>query len=196
MFETIDTEKVMQQTIFSYLSENVWNTPLQECRRNIVLMSYNKGHAAVNTVDLGCQSVDLPFKSNLITKKSFYVFAADKCCMGGLIVDTEVASIKSKLASLYNDGWLPLDDYLNNRPFDLRIHGINGEWLYRHEIYIRNHPYQDLFLLAVEVKMAKQILGKNYNYRNILMSVYYDSDNDLNNLKSTERLCTLFEKAR
>ena len=65
MVEIIDTEKVMQQTIFSYISENVWNTPLQECRRNIILKSYNKGRAAINTVDLGCESVDLPFKSTL-----------------------------------------------------------------------------------------------------------------------------------
>lgn len=187
MLTTVDTEKVMHQTIFSYLSENVWNNPLMECRRNIVPMPYNNGFAAVNTVDLGCASVDLPYKSNLTTKKSFYVFAAASCCMGGLVIDTELLSLKELLSEYYNDGWLPLDIYLNNRPFDLRIHGMNGEWLYRHEIYIRNHPYQDLFLIAVEVKMAQRILGKTYDFKNIWLSVYYDSDNDLNNLSSTSK---------
>ena len=187
MVTTVDTEKVMHQTIFSYLSENVWNNPLMECRRNIVPMPYNKCRAAVNTVDLGCQSVDLPYKSHLTIKKSFYVFAAAKCCMGGLVVDTELPSLKTNLKDDYIDGWLPLDVYLNNRPFDLRFHGINGEWLYRNEIYIKNHPYQDLFLIAVEVKMARKILGNSYNMKNVLLSVYYDSDNDLNDLKSTSK---------
>ena len=138
MITTIDTEKRMHQTIYSYLSNNVWNTPLLECRRNIVPMSYNKGKAAVNTVDLGCQSVDLPYRDR-IEKRSFFVFAVAKCCMGGIVVDPEAPSIKQSVsAAAYNCGWLPLDIYLNHRPFDLRFHGINGEWLYRNEIYIRN----------------------------------------------------------
>lgn len=189
MLTSIDTEKVMHQTIYSYLSENVWNTPLLERRRNIVPMPFNNGRAAVNTVDLGCQSVDLPYYSDPTTKKSFYVFGAGKCCMGGVIIDTEAPDLKSDLANEYKDGWLPLDLYLNKRPFDLRVHGIYGEWLYRHEIFIRNHPYQDMFLIAVEVKMAKQILGKSYktpdDYKNIWISVYYDSDNNMSDLQST-----------
>lgn len=196
MITTIDTEKRMHQTIFSYLSNNVWNTPLLECRRNITPMSYNNGRAAVNTVDLGCQSVDLPYAKNIKLKKAFYVFGAAKCCMGGLVVDTEVPSLKKALASYYDCGWLPLDVYLNHRPFDLRFHGINGEWLYRNEIYITNHPYQDMFLIAVEVKMAEQILGKKYDYKNIWMSVYYDSDNDLNDLKTTSKEILCFHPTK
>ena len=210
MLTKIDTEKVMHQTIYSYLSENVWNTPLLECRRNIVPMSFNNGRAAVNKVDLGCQSVDLPSNplytdeqkasSEYINtpidvrtrKKSFYVYAAAKCCMGGLVVDTTTPSIKQKLSKYYNSGWLPLDVYLNNRPFDLRFHGINGAWLYRNEIWITNHPYQDMFLIAVEVNMARTILGNDYDFRTIYMSVYYDSDSDLNHLLSTSKSIQCF----
>lgn len=192
MITTIDTEKRMSQTLFTHLSENVWNTPLLERRRNIRPMSFNNGRAAVNTVDLGCRSVDLPYKKNLIEKKAFYVFGAAGCCMGGLNIDVNAKSLKTSLANYYDCGWLPLDKYLNARPFDIRVHGINGEWLYRGDIYITNHPYQDMFLLAVEVKMAEQILGRGYDYTKIWISVYYDSDNDLNNLQTTSQTITCY----
>lgn len=192
MTTVIDTEKVMNQTLYSYLSENVFNSPLMECRRNIVPLSYNNGRAVISVVDLGCQSVDLPDVPNSKTKKSFYVFGAAKCCMGGIVVDTEAKQIKKDLEAYYDNGWLPLDVYLNHRPFDLRFHGMHGEWLYRKDIYITNHPYQDMFLIAVEVKMAQQILGKDYNFKNIWMSVYYDSDNNLNNLPSTSKTITCY----
>lgn len=185
MITSIDTEKRMSQTLFRHLSENVWNTPLLERRRNIVPMYFNNGRAAVNTVDLGCQSVDLPYAKNLKQKKAFYVFGASNANMGGLNIDTTIDSLKTSLADYYDCGWLPLDKYINARPFDIRVHGINGEWLYRNEIYITNHPYQDMFLLAVEVRMAEQILGKGYDYKNIWISIYYDSDNSLNDLRTT-----------
>ena len=182
MIDVIDTNRAMQQTLQTYLCSKVWNTPLTECRRNITLRALTKGRSVISSLGLGCTTIPLPYSNSIdiSERRSFFVYAAAKCCMGGLIVDTEQPDIKSKLSSKYNDNWLPLDAYLNERPFDLRIHGIHGEWLYRNQIFIRNHPYQDMFLIAIETKMARQILGPGYDFFNMFMSVYYDSDNEFN----------------
>ena len=182
MLDVIDTTKAMQQTLQTYLCSKVWNTPLTECRRNITLRAITKGRSAISSLGLGCTTIALPYSnsSDASQRRSFFVYAAAKCCMGGIIVDTEQDDLKEKLKDEYNSNWLPLDKYLNVRPFDLRIHGINGEWMYRNQVFIRNHPYQDLFLIAVETKMARQILGNDYNFFNMLMSVYYDSDHEFN----------------
>lgn len=204
MLSSIDTEKAIFKTLQTYLCTNVWNTPLTECRRNIVLRAINKGWSFINTVDLGCMSVDLPYKTDSL-KKSFRIYAADKHCMGGLIVDLDWNVLKEQLKvsqisesdmnsikDMYNSGWLPLDKYLNLRPFDLRIHGRHGECLYRGDIFIRNHPYMDMFLIAIETKMAKQILGDGYDYMNVYMSVYYDSDYNLTTLSNDSPMIECF----
>jgi type IV pilus assembly protein PilM/plasmid segregation protein ParM len=71
--------------------------------------------------------------------------------MGGLVVDTE----KSSVLQLPHYGeWVRLDENLNQRPFDLRIHGVHGEWLHRNRIFICNHPEEDMFLIAIDATMA------------------------------------------
>ena len=201
----VDTDKLMFQTLEKYLFQNVWNTPLTECRRNITLRAESKGRACVNTVNLGCMYTDLPYAS-MKNKKAYYVYSAAKCCMGGIVVDTTLPAVESQLEekyrhedasvyapkSKYLDGWISLKDYLNIRPFDLRIHGIFGQWLYRDEIMIKNHPYEDMFLIAVEKTMAQKILGKDYDFYTLYMSVYYDSDNDLGNLAVTSPMIQCF----
>ena len=190
MISNIDTDKALFQTLQTYLCTNVWNQPLSECRRNITLRALSKGRSAISSFGLGCTTIPLPYSNsaNVSDRRSFFIYAAAKCCMGGIIVDTEQSDLKTKLKNDYNAGWLPLDKYLNVRPFDLRIHGLHGEWIYRNQVFIRNHPYLDMFLIAVETKMAYQILGKDYDFFNMLMSVYYDSDNnfDINDPSSLE----------
>lgn len=201
----VDTDRLMFQTLETHLFQNIWNMPLTECRRNITLRAESKGRSCVNTVNLGCMYTDLPYAS-MTQKKSYYVYSAAKCCMGGIVVDTTLPEIEAGLparyrdtnaqsgtpSSKYCDGWVSLKDYLNLRPFDLRIHGTNGEWLYRDEIMIKNHPYEDMFLIAIEKTMAKQILGDDYKFMTMYMSVYYDSDNTLTNLQSSSPYINCF----
>ena len=66
--------------------------------------------------------------------------------------------------------WVALDEWLDTNPFDFRVTGTNGEWLWRHGIYITNYPCQCSFIMAIEARMARAILGENYNFKkNVLL---------------------------
>ena len=177
----IDVEQALRDDLSQYLCGSIWNHPLTELRRNITLRAMNKGYCTKHICDIGSTYVALPDARYSGRTHEYYVYAAARCCMGGLVVDCE----QSDLSTLPHYGdWIRLDQYLNKRPFDLRIHSVHGEWLNRNRIFIKNHPTEDMFLLAVDAQMADKLLG-DYNFSTVYMSVYYDSDNNIANLEQT-----------
>lgn len=179
----IDVEESLREDLSQYLCGSIWNQPLTELRRNIVLRTMNKGRCVKSLCEIGGDYVRLPDAPDKAGRAhEYYVYAAACCCMGGLVVDCD----QSDIANLTHYGdWIKLEDYLNARPFDLRIHSAHGEWLCRNYIYIRNHPTADMFLLAIDAPMAEKILGDDYSFTTMYMSVYYDSDNTMTHLDET-----------
>ena len=162
---TIDTSEVMSRYLNKYCLDHIWNMPTTEYRQNFIArcVSYIPRMGSVN---LGPISLLLPYND------SYYVYEVPKCCMGNLNIDVPE--------------WVALDEWLDTNPFDFRVTGTNGEWLWRHGIYITNYPCQCSFIMAIEARMARAILGENYNFKKIYVSVYVDSDGEpLTNL-STE----------
>lgn len=166
------TKLQLQQQLGTYLFENVWNAPNSEYRQNFIprVISSIPCSGAIN---LKAVSILLP------TYQSFYVYAIAKCCLAGMIVESKE--------------WVKVSDYINSKPFDLRFHGINGEYLHRDNIYLIDHPYEDLCLVAVERNMARRILGVAYNYKKIFFAPYYDSDTDQTMDSSYYRPTTVLE---
>lgn len=179
----IDVEQSLREDLSQYLCGSIWNHPLTELRRNIVLRAMNKGKCTKHICDIGSVYTPLPdVRDGKGQTHEYYVYAAACCCMGGLVIDCEQDDV---LRLTHFGEWIRLDQYLNIRPFDLRIHSVYGEWLNRNCIYIKNHPTEDMFLLAIDARMADKILGNDYNFSTVYMSVYYDSDNDMNHLDVT-----------
>ena len=201
--EQIDVEQALRNDLSQYLCGSIWNHPLTELRRNITLRAISRGRCVKHICDIGSTYVELPNIKYNGQSHEYYVYAAACCCMGGLIVDCEQVDV---LQLEHFGEWVRLDKYLNIRPFDLRIHSIYGEWLNRNCIFIKNHPTEDMFLIAIDQRMADKILGPDYNFTTMYMSVYYDSDNNVNNLYRTsptifseymqtqEQINTLFER--
>ena len=178
----IDVEQALRDDLSQYLCGNVWNYPLSELRRNITLRAISRGICTKYICDIGSTYVELPNAKYNGQAHEYYVYAAACCCMGGLVVDCEQSDV---LQLMHYGDWVRLDQYLNIRPFDLRIHSVHGEWLNRNRIFIKNHPTEDMFLIAIDARMADKLLGVDYNFSTVYMSVYYDSDNDLNNLHAS-----------
>ena len=186
----IDVEQALRDDLSQYLCGSIWNYPLTELRRNIVLRAMNKGICTKHICDIGSTYVQLPdVADGRGQTHEYYVYAAACCCMGGLVVDCEQ---KDVLQLTHFGEWVRLDQYLNIRPFDLRIHSVHGEWLHRNRIFIKNHPTEDMFLLAIDARMGDALLGDDYNFSTVYMSVYYDSDNDLNHLEVTSPKITSY----
>ncbi len=193
MYEIIDTNEVMYKTLQTYLCDNVWNTPLLEYRRNITLRPVNNGLSNISSVSVGCGcQVSLPYTAADQTPKAFYVYTCFKSSLGGIIVDPTDDTTTTTLADDYNCGWIPLDKYLNIKPFELRVHCTHVEWLYRNEVFICNHPYLDAILIANEKIMSKQILGSSHDFKDMFLSVYYDSDNNLSALGDSSPMISCY----
>ena len=179
----LDIEQALRDDLSRYLCGSIWNTPLTELRRNIVLRAMNKGRCVKHVCDIGRSYVSTPDIKYNNQAHEYYIYAAACCCMGGLVVDCGQSDVKN--LTHYGE-WVRLDDYLNIRPFDLRIHTTHGEWMHRNFIFIRNHPDEDMFLIAIDTKMANQVIGNaQYSFSSMYMSVYYDSDNSMNHLADT-----------
>ena len=157
----------MSRYLNKYCLDHIWNMPTTEYRQNFIARCISS-IPRMGSVDLGPISLLLPYTD------TYYVYEVPKCCMGNLNINVP--------------NWVPLDDWLDTNPFDFRVTGTDGEWLWRHGIYITNYPCQSSFILAIEASMARKILGANYNFKKIYVSVYVDSDGEpLTNL-STECL--------
>lgn len=164
---TIDTSTVMSKYLNKYCLDHIWNMPTTEYRQNFIARCVS-AIPRMGSVDLGPVSLLLPYTD------SYYVYEVPKCCMGNLNINVP--------------DWVPLDEWLDTNPFDFRVTGTNGEWLWRRGIYITNYPCHSSFIMAIEAKMARTILGARYNFKKIFVSVYVDSDGEpLTNL-STECL--------
>lgn len=162
---TIDTSKVISKYLNKYCLDNVWNMPTTEYRQNFIVRCISV-IPQMGSVDLGPISLYLPYTD------SYYVYEVPKCCMGNLNIDVPE--------------WVHLDEWLDTNPFDFRVTGTNGEWLWRHGIYITNYPCHSSFIMAIEAKMARTILGEKYNFKKIFVSVYVDSDGEPMTNLSTE----------
>ncbi len=162
---TIDTSKVISKYLNKYCLDNVWNMPTTEYRQNFIVRCISV-IPQMGSVDFGPISLYLPYTD------SYYVYEVPKCCMGNLNIDVPE--------------WVHLDEWLDTNPFDFRVTGTNGEWLWRHGIYITNYPCHSSFIMAIEAKMARTILGEKYNFKKIFVSVYVDSDGEPMTNLSTE----------
>ena len=165
MTTQIDTTTVMTKYLNKYCLDHIWNMPETEYRQNFIARCINH-IPQMGSVHLGPVSIYLPYND------AYYIYEVPKCCMGNLNI---------KLPQ-----WEVLDDWLDTNPFDFRVTGTNGEWLWRHGIYVIDYPCRSSFIMAIEASMARTILGPNYNFKKIYVSVYVDSDGEpLTNL-STE----------
>lgn len=162
---TIDTSKVISKYLNKYCLDNIWNMPTTEYRQNFIVRCISV-IPQMGSVDFGPISLYLPYTD------SYYVYEVPKCCMGNLNIDVPE--------------WVHLDEWLDTNPFDFRVTGTNGEWLWRHGIYITNYPCHSSFIMAIEAKMARTILGEKYNFKKIFVSVYVDSDGEPMTNLSTE----------
>ena len=161
----IDTSKAMTQYLNKYCLDHVWNMPDTEYRQNFIARVIHSV-PQMGSVHLGPISIYLP------TNDAYYVYEVPKCCMGNLNIELP--------------DWQVLDEWLDTNPFDFRVTGSNGEWLWRHGIYVIDYPCHSSFIMAIESRMARTILGEHYNFKKIYVSVYVDSDGEpLTNL-STE----------
>ena len=161
----IDTNTVMTKYLNKYCLDHVWNMPDTEYRQNFIARVISS-IPQMGSVHLGPISIYLP------TNDAYYVYEVPKCCMGNLNIQLP--------------DWEVLDDWLDTNPFDFRVTGTNGEWLWRHGIYVIDYPCRSSFVMAIESSMARTILGEHYDFKKIYVSVYVDSDGEpLTNL-STE----------
>ena len=154
---TIDTSTVMSKYLNKYCLDHIWNMPTTEYRQNFIARCISS-IPQMGSVDLGPISLLLPYTD------SYYVYEVPKCCMGNLNIDVPE--------------WVALYEWLDTNPFDFRVTGTNGEWLWRRGIYITNYPCHSSFIMAIEAKMARAILGERYNFKKIYVSVYVDSDGE------------------
>ena len=141
----------------SYLFDNIWNEPCREYRRNIIPIMLGT-RAYVSTIQLRSVIINLPGKN---AGTGYYVYSVPRVYQG---VTIDVPS------------WQPLATWLNLSDLIIRVHGNDGEMLYRNKIYITNHPTENAILMAIDTKMFHQILGNFYDPADIYFSLYYDSD--------------------
>ena len=157
MMTSVDTAALMSDYLEHYCSNNIWNMPETEYRQNFIARCV---HSIPKTGTF--QSGPLYFR--LPDNRAYYIYEIPKCCLGNLVINLPT--------------WTRLDDWLDTNPFDFRVTGVNGEWLWRHDIFVTDYPCSDILLIAIESSMARQILGKNYNFKKIYFSVYVDSDGE------------------
>lgn len=167
----------------SYLYRNVWNAPNLELRHNYVLRVvstatstlYDSGSIVykqraipiANVVNLDTGTLSLPKTADgaISNNRLYYVYAAPMACFHGIKITAP--------------NWTKLDSLLNNTPFDFRIHGADGEWLWRAGVYVCVPQADDTVLFAIDRNMASYILDrpdKSYDFMRMCLSVYMDSD--------------------
>lgn len=139
----------------AYLFENVWNEPYREYRRNIIpqLLSVRPVSSTWTS-----KSRTTPLPSN----RGYYIYNVPSEAFHGI--------------NIGSSDWINLSSYLSTSKLELRVHGRNGEMLYRPLVYIKSNPMGDGIMLAIDQLMAAKILGDDYDFSVIYFSVYFDSD--------------------
>lgn len=156
-----------------YLFDQVWNEPRSEYRVNVRPQVIN---AIPKSGRLHFISASIP----LPTTDSYYVYAVPKCC---LEIDFSMPS------------WISLDTYMINNPnVDIRVHGTSGQYLVRNKIYVIDHPDTDMFIVAVEKKMAIKVLGTAYDKKEIFVAIYFDSDKPNDVIRQYKYISTIDDK--
>lgn len=153
----IDTLTAIKFYLNKYCLDKIWNMPLTEYRQNFIARVINIV-PQMGSVDLGPVSLYLPYTD------TYYVYEISKSRMGNLNIKVPE--------------WTPLDEWLDTNPFDFRVTGTNGEWLWRRGIYVIDCPCKCSLIMAIEAKMARAILGEHYDFKKIYVSVYVDSDGE------------------
>lgn len=173
MITTVDVDAMMCSHLNSYLFQTVWNAPDLEHRQNLVLRieSFVPAKYENNTLVYPARATPLlgsviinNKRITLPSENRYFVYTVPKCCLGSINVNVP--------------HWVTMAKFINNNPLDLRVHGANGEWLWRDGIFIKNHTNKDLLIIAVDADMAEHILDtkdQKYNFMKLYMSVYLDS---------------------
>lgn len=150
------TLEKISQYLNEYLFDKVWNEPYREYRKNIIPMMLNQ-RAVVNSIQLRTVRLSMPNKNT-----EYYLYSIPQIYLGGL--------------RLVVKNWNLLGDWLNQSDLIIRVHGEDGQMLFRNKIYIINHPLEDAIIMAVEKKMFQKVMGLNYDPSKIYFAPYYDSD--------------------
>lgn len=161
-------KRILADHLFQYF----WNDTVAEYRRFIVPVSVSTVPVQ-GTIDLGYGAVDMPNPN-----AKYWVYKIDSQQLAQTPYGSYYEDDEDPVPGLPT--WTSLATLMNDSARELRAYGMYGRQLYRPKVYWRSYATNQYTLVAVEHRMAKQILNAVGISPDLLFEVYLDIDDTPN----------------
>ena len=155
---TEEMEQLVASNLNLYLFENVWNETQRANRNNIIPQKLTK-RPVVGTIMVYGENITLPNTSD-----PFYIYAVSKHTVVGLA-----------WPKLIEYNWLTAEDLVNTYDILLDTYHTHGKMLHKKDVYIRDLPNREGYLVAINKKMVSKLVPFT-EMSEIRLTVYYDYD--------------------